>query len=702
MYTAVRWTILGGLLLASLGCARNPGAAPVIAPAAEDRAGEDGAAPAKPDAFGDPLPPGALARMGTGRLRHAGVVTRVGFAPSGKLITSGNDGTVRVWDGTSGKELLRLDAGKTGVRGLSISRDGKVLAAGSDAVYVWDADTGKLLHRLPGGGLTYGVALSPDGTRLVSADGDNVFRLWDVASGQLARTFSAEETFIPEAAFSPDGKLLATTHTRIVRLWDPATGEMLRSLPDHNGKVYGLAFSPDGTALATGSTDGTVRLWDVATGRLRRALEGHKHQVLAVAYSPDSKKLASAGGDSHVRVWDAATGADLLRILQSHVDSPRPVELRDNVNCVAFSPDGTTLAAGDNSRRVRLWDSATGREKRPPDGHEGHVTRVAFTPDGKRLISACSGGTVVGWDAVTGRADRTYTRDGHHPALSPDGTVLVTAGRWRDIRGWRVATGEPTFHAPEPPGFDGRIAFLPPGRLLAAGWGDARVLDAATGKLVGEAPGGFLAATPGGEVVCREGQSVVIRDPVTREGRALFTLPVPTPPPREDLKGQALSKLVTVWCAAASPDGKTVATASVAMLTNGVMDGPGGVCIPYAENIHLWEVATGRLVREIALPVEGWQVRPRIDHLTFSPDGRTLAGGNTTWGHGTCRASALFWDVATGRKVHEITIPGIMDEFIAACPAFSPDGRTVATGGPDTTALVWPLPPAITAGAGGP
>jgi WD40 repeat protein len=177
---------------------------------------------------------------------------------------------------------------------------------------------------------------------------------------------------------------------------------------------------------------------------------------------------------------------------------------------------------------------------------------------------------------------------------------------------------------------------------------------------------------------------------------------VQTPPERDDLKGKALSKLVTIWCAAVSPDGKTVATASEAMLTNGVADGPGGILIPYAETIHLWDVATGRLARAIALPVEGWQVRARIDHLTFSPDGRTLAGGNTTSGHGTCRASVLLWDVATGRKVHEITIPGVRGEYIVACPAFSPDGRTLATGGPDTTALVWPLPPAVATAAGSP
>jgi len=689
---------LGGVAVAlAPGVATHPASASrpdnILQPAAtqtdKGKAGND-----KTDAFGDPLPPGVVARMGSGRLRHAGPVLKLVFTASGKLVSTGYDATVRLWDGKSGKELFRLEAGEAWVQGLAVSRDETLVAAGGDAIYVWDARTGKRLHRLQGAKpLTYAVALSPDGTRLVSGDGDDAFRLWDTASGKLLRTFSADKTFIPQVAFSPDGKMLASSHALTVWLWDPATGKQLRQLRGHESTVHTLAFSPDGGTVATGSYDQTIRLWDVSTGKLLRVLKGHTHQVLSVAFSPDGKQLASAGGDNMVRLWAVASGKEHLQIRQG------PWE-RENVNCVAFSPDGTTLAAGSNQLRIRVWDAVTGKEKQPPRGPDGAVNALVFTPDGKQLISGCSAGTVIGWEVATGQERRTYSRDCHtvHAlALSPDGRTLV-AGCGLATFAWNSATGEEVFKAPGGPGL--RIAFLPQGRLLACdGWRVNKLWNLATGKPVGEVPPGVLAALSDGRILYQKDNSLFLHDPTAPKDEVEIKLPVPKPPPFDELKGKLLFNLVGVNCAAVSPDGKTFATASQAYLTNKV-EGFGHYALYYEEALHFWEVSSGKLLSKITLPWVAWGLHGRIECLAFSPDGRTLAGGGRAVGDQRVpAATVLFWDVLSGKEIHQMQIPRLAGENTVACLAFSPDGKTLATGGCDTTVLVWQLPPAIAARA---
>jgi DNA-binding beta-propeller fold protein YncE len=124
-----------------------------------------------------------------------------------------------------------------------------------------------------------------------------------------------------------------------------------------------------------------------------QVIEGHTDDVNSVAYSPDGAHIVSGSRDRTVRVWDAQTGKELA-VLKGH---------SNEVNSVAFSPDGAHIASGSFDKTVRVWDAQTGKELAVLEGHSDWVSSVAFSPDGAHIVSASSDETVRVWDAQTGK-----------------------------------------------------------------------------------------------------------------------------------------------------------------------------------------------------------------------------------------------------------------------------------------------------------
>ena len=211
------------------------------------------------DQYGDQLPPGAVARLGTPRLRHLGNVTKVAIAPDNKILASaGEDDLIRFWDLTTGRPI-RLLAGHAGpVHAIAFSPDGKVMASASRdrTVRLWDVATGKEMSR-PIPALANFVAFAP-GSRLLAFDEPRQmdgsaarYRLWDCAQGKEVRSWEAPNS-TRAAAFSPDGKILATGAWNGVYLWELATGKELQRCKVIRGSVGCLAFAPDGKSFASG------------------------------------------------------------------------------------------------------------------------------------------------------------------------------------------------------------------------------------------------------------------------------------------------------------------------------------------------------------------------------------------------------------------------------------------------------------------
>jgi sugar lactone lactonase YvrE len=309
------------------------------------------------------------------------------------------------------------------------------------------------------------VPFSPDGKTLAWADRkDHTIRIWNFATHREGGQLQGHESHVLCVAYSPDGKTLASgSYDGSIRIWDLATGKTTKRLrPARGSMVYTVAFSPDGKTLASGDWRGTLRLWDVATGKLlhtfrERGKVGGKRTgyVQVVVFSPDGKTLTSGAAHGLVQFWDVATGKE-RRELRKEMPA-KDVRLSGDhvVSSLAFSPDGSTLAAasyGGNSPTV-LWDIASGKEIRRLRGPISAMT-VAFSPDGKLLATAHR--EIRVWEVATGQAvltipePREYLYAIYSASFSPDGKLLASGGQDNGVILWDVFGLGPTGFPPAP------------------------------------------------------------------------------------------------------------------------------------------------------------------------------------------------------------------------------------------------------------
>jgi len=626
---------------------------------------------AKKDFYGDPLPPGALARMGTVQLRHCYADIR--FSTDGKtLISAGGDGVIGFWDVANGnlveqKVLENLDLSPfhniTGEQ--SLSADGKTLVRyrWGSPLRIFEVATGKESCSIPTGKSgVYRAALSPDGKNLaalIEGPKNRSVSLWDAKTG-LERLVLDKKVSGAELAFSCDGKVLGVAGTKDLQLWDAMTGVELVTIPV---QARCLGFSPDGKHVATGN-DGLVTMWVTATGTKQASLRSSiESNISKLAFSPDGKLLV-AGGQRALTLWDVAARKEIRQLAP-------PLE-----GWVSFSPDSKTVASSGLSS-IRLWDVKTGKQLHQRNGHLCEVDSLAVSPDSKIIASTAKAeNTLRLWDAATGKPVHVFDNlnwNIHNCEFSSDGKLVICAKSDGALHFWDVETGKEarklSFIDLDRKSADVQIIRFglsaDDNRLAAIGYvmGMAgyqlNVWDVATGRVVVtrqmKEVSDFIFSPDGMNLATQNRKGIVLQD-------------LKTGVERVSIPGGFRYYFIRF-----SPDSKILAIAS-SDLTAEAPKTTG-------QGIRLVDVTTGKTLSLIPTGPVG--------QLAFSSDGRMLATAD--------RDALRILEISTGKELFQIKRPenfhGIEYDSFVRCLAFMPNGRALVTGMVDSTILIWDLTP---------
>jgi WD40 repeat protein len=662
-----RHWIAGLILLAVAGqlVVQLDAAPPDEKPAAADGGNIRTAAP-RIDLYGDPLPVGAIARLGTVRWRHGAYVSTVAFSPNGKqLLTHGHNG-VCIWDVATGKEVRSLRDTWMGSAAVSadgkfvitaenpsnrplvrfrkwsdltierefsvdpfnltrFSPDGKLLAIAprQGEIHVLDLTSGRKLQSYGSyQGVPRCLIFSDESKTLVTCD-SQVVRLWDVETGK-----KKQEIVTPSIAWkalvSRDGTLLASlgmTEERIsptgrvyhsentIRIWDIASGKELRQIGDQKKGLDLLAFAPDGKALITAGRDG-LSFWDSATGKNQRRLDIGKEHPTAIGFSPDGKILAL--GSDATRLIDLASGKDLIK----------PAGPQSVLSSAGFVLDGRTAFTTSGNQTIHLWNPLTGAELGSFEGIEEWAGNMTFIDKGRFLIAKGPDQTIRIYDLTAKKEIRRFKVPPDHDrvqALSPDGQFLAFTGKGNGVALVNLKSGQETRLLQEDEVRITGIAFGPEGKTLMVWFSD---------------------------------HTIQIWDLATKKNLKRFALGY----------GSAIRPS---WAAAERRD---IIWPYVAFIS------PDGRYFAYIQHrsFILHELPSLRLIRRSEeYPCD-------ISLVAFSPDGRMIAWASHD------RVIHLL-ETASGKERHVLS--GHLGGIFSL--AFSSDGRLLISGSGDTTGLVW-------------
>jgi WD40 repeat protein len=658
-----------------------------------------------PDRYGDPLPRGAIARLGSARLRPAG--RRLAFTPDSRFLATVHEGVVSVFDAHDGKVVRQWRSNHMSGDGLAFTPDGKQLVAGAGSTAfpyadhapgLWDWRAGRLLRRFRvpqrDGGKELGeMLLSPDGTQValchIVRDGAKItastFSLRDLKGDRVLHTW-------PGSAFAycPNRALAALGSYRKIQLVDLRTGMTVRAFSKVPGEVSKMAFTPDGKVLAALAP--SLDFWDVASGeRFEDFLPDKDYPTFGeFCLACRHPWVATRDRGGTVRVWDFAA-----RKVVARFDPPGRL--------AAFSPDDKTLVIR-HELLLRLWDTATWQERCRQDGHSTWLYQAVYSPDGRRVATS-AGPHVLLWDTATGKLllARDFSDDylGSITSIkwSADGRTIASVDR--RLRFWDSGTGKDLvtlsgqiahrdyyFH----PRHGHMLIFLPDA-------GDIHKIDLvqwdprANTELSRKHLGGFWP-----RALSPDGLRMVLEDGFFNvhvwDGKEMRKIEHPRPSWRVFAalgdRYIALSDrtMIGLW------DSRTGKELWKSDRAAGLADGPrrhefspdgtylyvSGWSAPRA-----LRTGDGRLVRTYRLDDFQWLYDCRL-----SPDGRALVCV-VAKSKDMTNLQFVSIETATGKVRRRFAIPPSVPPWTVGMQAVAPDSTTFLSRGPGLSALVWDL-----------
>ncbi|HBE67002.1 MAG TPA: hypothetical protein DDW52_02530 [Planctomycetaceae bacterium] len=397
-------------------------------------------------------------------------VERPVFTPNGQsLVCAGKfqkRSSAVVFDVATGETQGPAMPGPTILTSLALTADGERLATGyaNGVVTLWDFESRQSLWSVAAHTAKIdGLDFDSDGSRLVSASGDQTLKVIDVTDGTILQTCGPVGYRVRCADFHPDGKEFASAGLRsgnlsTAKIWDAETGELIRELVGHVGAVASIEYSRDGERIVTGGEDGTIRIWDANSGQELKTLAGHDASVQSASMSPDGRQVASGGDDGTIRIWDvqttrklttyrmggaiawlrydkaggklAAFGGGGIKLWDAEGESDT-LRLKHGGGALidlAINADSQLLASCAEGFSIKIWDLSTSELIQVLQGHVGLVGAISWHADGRSIASGSYDQTVRIWDARSGKQLEVIRFPGKRVVsaeYSPDGSHLA-------------------------------------------------------------------------------------------------------------------------------------------------------------------------------------------------------------------------------------------------------------------------------------